>query len=73
MKYQFLSHLRNISVCNFSVKLEKKKKEKTLKVIQSHLILYNSEDYGPPGSSVHGILQAGTLKQIAILFSRGSS
>ena len=72
MKYQFLSHLRNISVCNFSVKLEKKK-EKTLKVIQSHLILCNSEDYGPPGSSVHGILQAGTLKQIAILFSRGSS
>ena len=70
MKYQFLSHLRNTSVCNFSVKLEKKK---TLKVIQSHLILCNSEDYGPPGSSVHGILQAGTLKQIAILFSRGSS
>ena len=27
----------------------------------------------PPGSSVHGILQARTLEQVAILFSRGSS
>ena len=30
-------------------------------------------DYIPPGSSVHGILQARILEWVAILFSRGSS
>ena len=30
-------------------------------------------DYSPPGSSVHGILQARTLEVVVILFSRGSS
>ena len=30
-------------------------------------------DYSPPGSSVHGILQARTLDWVAISFSRGSS
>ena len=30
-------------------------------------------DCGPPGSSVHGILQARTLEGVAISFSRGSS
>ena len=30
-------------------------------------------DYSPPGSSVHGILQARTLEWVAISFSRGSS
>ena len=30
-------------------------------------------DYGPPGSSVHGILEARTLEWVAIPFSRGSS
>ena len=30
-------------------------------------------DYRPPGSSVHGILQARILEWVAISFSRGSS
>ena len=30
-------------------------------------------DWSPPGSSVHGILQAGILEWVAIPFSRGSS
>ena len=30
-------------------------------------------DCSPPGSSVHGILQAGTLEWVAVLSSRGSS
>ena len=30
-------------------------------------------DYNPPGSSVHGVLQARILEWIAISFSRGSS
>ena len=30
-------------------------------------------EYSLPGSSVHGIFQAGILEWVAILFSRGSS
>ena len=30
-------------------------------------------DYSPPGSSVHGILQARILESVAIFYSRGSS
>ena len=36
-------------------------------------ILCDSMDCRPPGSSVHGILQAVTLEWAAIPFSRGSS
>ena len=43
-------------------------------VAQSCLTLCNTEDCSPPGSSVHGILQAGILVWVAIIsFSRGSS
>ena len=35
--------------------------------------LYNHMDYSPPGSSVHGILQARILEWIAMPSSRGSS
>ena len=34
---------------------------------------YNPMDCSLPGSSVHGILQARILEQVAISFSRGSS
>ena len=40
---------------------------------QSCPTLHNPMDCSPPGSSVHGILQARILEWIAILFSRGSS
>ena len=42
-------------------------------VSQSCLTLCNPVDYSPPGSSVHGILQARILERVAIPFSRGSS
>ena len=42
-------------------------------VAQSCLTLCDSMDYSPPGSSVHGILQARTLEWVAIPFSRGYS
>ena len=42
-------------------------------VAQSCLTLCNSMDCSPPGSSVHGILQARILEWVAIPFSRGSS
>ena len=40
---------------------------------KSCLTLCNSMDCSPPGTSVHGILQAGILEWVAISFSRGSS
>ena len=42
-------------------------------VTQSCLILCDLMDCSPPGSSVHGILQARILEILAILFSRRSS
>ena len=42
-------------------------------VNQSCPTLRDSIDYSPPGSSVHGILQARILEWVAISFSRGSS
>ena len=39
-------------------------------VTQSCLTLYNPMDCSPPGSSVHGILQARRLEWVAIPFSR---
>ena len=43
------------------------------KSLQSCLTLWDPMDYSPPGSSVHGILQAGILEWVAISYSRGSS
>ena len=42
-------------------------------VAQSCLTLCDPMDSSPPGSSVHGLLQARTLEWVAIPFSRGSS
>ena len=42
-------------------------------VAQSYLTLCNPMDCSPPGSSVHGILQARILDWVAILFSKESS
>ena len=42
-------------------------------VTHSCLSLFNPMDCSPPGSSVHGILQAQILERVAIYFSRGSS
>ena len=42
-------------------------------VAQSYLTLCNPMDYSPPGSSVHGILQARILEWVAIHSSSGSS
>ena len=42
-------------------------------VAQSHPTLCNAVDCSPPGSSVHGILQARILEWVALSFSRESS
>ena len=41
-------------------------------VTQSCLTLCNPMNYNPPGSSVHGILQATILEWVTIPFSKGS-
>ena len=41
-------------------------------VAQSCLTLCDPMDCSPPGSSIHGILQARVLEWVAIPFSRGS-
>ena len=43
------------------------------KSVQSCMTLCNSMDCSPPGSSVHGILQARILERVAISFSRRPS
>ena len=48
-------------------------KVKESEVAQSCPTLCDSVDCSPPGSSVHGILQARVLEWVAIAFSRGSS
>ena len=49
------------------------KHENRVLVTQSGPTLYDPMDCSPPGSSVHGILQARILKWVAIPFFRGSS
>ena len=44
-----------------------------MSVAQSYLALRDPMNCSPPGSSVHGILQARILEWVAIPFSRGSS
>ena len=43
------------------------------KSLQSYPTLCDPMDCNPPGSSVHGILQARILERVAMPFSRGSS
>ena len=56
-----------VSIC----KRGKRKKEN--EVAQLCLTLCDPRDHSPPGSSIHGILQARVLEWVAISFSRGSS
>ena len=44
-----------------------------MSVAQSSLTACNPMDYSPPGSSVHGIVQAGIPQWVAMPSSRGSS
>ena len=48
-------------------------KHSKVKVIQLHVTLWDPMDCSPPGSTVHGILQASILEWVAIPFSKGSS
>ena len=50
-----------------------RKKVKESEVVQSRLALCDPMDYSPPGSFVHGILQARILEWVAIPFCKESS
>ena len=50
-----------------------KKERQERKIALSRFQLLRSHDCSPPGSSVHGILQARILEWVAISFSRGAS
>ena len=53
--------------CHFLLQCVKVKSES--EVAQSCPTLHNPMDFGPPGSSIHGILQARVLEWGAIAFS----
>ena len=59
--YPVFSYLIHVTVCVCVL------------VAQSCLTLWDPLDCSPPGSSVHGMLQARTLEWVAMPFSRGSS
>ena len=63
------------TMCLFPPKLQKQQRKwkKESEVAQACLTLCDPVDCTPPGSSVHGILQAWILEWVAISFSRGSS
>ena len=66
-EYSFNS-LVTLSSMPFSLVVQKSESE----VAQSCPTLCDPVDYSPPGSSVHGILQARILERVTISFSRGS-
>ena len=57
--------------CHFLLQCMKVKSES--EVTQSHLTLSDPMDCSLPGSSIHGVFQAGVLEWVAISSSRGSS
>ena len=72
IKYFFKKFTSSISTCLlFQVSLIFS--DSACLVAQLHLTLSDPMDYSPPGSSVHGVLQARLLEWVAISFSRGSS
>ena len=73
-KYHFVLHNDRVLVtCGHRMSNPSKVKESESEVAQSCPTLCDPVDCSPPGSFVHGILQARILEWVAIPFSRGSS
>ena len=72
-------HLLHPFTCGWTFKLLpyfgycKGQDEHACECAQSQPALWDPIDCSPPGSSVHGILQARILEWVAVSFSRGSS
>ena len=81
MKRLFNTFVENTQFINGKIQtlillIEAEELSTTLKVKKKsvgHSVVSNSLDYSLPGSSVHGILQARILQQVAIPFFRRSS
>ena len=70
---QFIIHGCGSTTCYYSRWVQLVLSLIETEVAQSCPILCDLMDYSLPGSSVHGIFQAGVLEWVAISFSRGSS
>ena len=70
--FQFLKMFHIIPVLKIMRQNNDKKKKVKVKSL-SRVRLCDPMDGSPPGSSIHGILQARILEWVAISFSRGSS
>ena len=68
--YKWFKQYLSFSVCLVSLSIIF---SMCAKLLQSYLTLWDPMDHGPPGSSVHGILQARILVWVAMPASRGSS
>ena len=67
-------YLKPFPLCPWSlIKLPEGQTQKCVLVTQRCLTVCNPKDYSPSGSSVHGILQARVLEEVAFVFSRSSS
>ena len=74
--WNYILHTARKTRCNQINKLKifkNKSGRSEVKVTQLCPTLWDSMDCSPPGSSVHGILQARILEWVAISYSRGSS
>ena len=74
--YLTLETLHGMECCKVTIALRRKETRANIskvKEAQSCPTLCNPVDCSPPGSSVHGILQARILEWVAISSSRGSS
>ena len=72
-KYQVKIWTCKINLSTVDYLISKRSIVEWVKVAQSCLTLWDLMDCNPPGSSVHGILQARIGEWVAIAFSRGSS
>ena len=66
-------NIYTLSMLKVSITLPQPPTSPVLLVAQSCPTLCDPMYYSPPGSSVHGNLQARILEWVAIFFSRGSS
>ena len=72
----FLSHSSQLILrnpCSWHIAIKPSGSCICAKSLQACLTLQEPMDCSPPGSSVHGILQARILEWVAMPFSRGSS
>ena len=71
--FYFIHFINNLKLWQVKSTASERKVEKEKLVTQLCLTLCDPMDCSPPGSSIHGILQARVLEWVAISLSMGSS